>query len=420
MQQLNRAMIKSGVYLNQITDDRFKKQRITAAIIQPITRGDITTTALLPYLMERSSAECPSPVALQRRLSMLYGASYSCSCGKSLGRRYLSFSFEGLRKKFIPDRTAEKEYCDFILSCIFKPDFENGLFKAEATEIEKEKHRQLIASQYNDKRFFCLKSAVSSFYSGDFRGLDNAGFAEDLEGIGPAALTECYNRYIGDGEIEIFAVNTGDILPLLEAVPDRSVHDFSRPPAIPYCDEVRQIYIDDSVNQDNITMLFTGGRLLDRRERAALRIASAALGGTDTSRLFMNVREKQSLCYFCSSSPDLMNSSLAIVTGVAHSDADRAKQAILQEFSGLCGGITKRELAQTKLALKNAYLSVGESVGTVCNWYMGQIISGIEPFTPEDELELMNSITADEVVSVLNLFKLHTVCQLGKAKHDNK
>lgn len=418
MQQLKRTMINNGVYLNEITDERFKKQRITAALILPVTREDITSSALLPYLLERSTADCPTPVALQRRLSMLYGASYSCNCGKSSGKRYLSFSLEGLREKYIPDASVEKEYCDFLLSGIFKPDFDGGKFKADATEIEKEKHRQLIISQYNDKRFYCIKNAAMAFYKDDYRGLDSAGLVEDLPLIGPAELAECYNKFINLGRIEIFAVNSKGIERYLSDLSGREPLQSPALPAVGYTDHVQNVFIPDRVKQDNLAMMFTGGRLLDRRERAAMRLASAALGGTDTSRLFMNVREKKSLCYYCSSTPDLLNSTLAIMTGVAHKNVEEAKAAIIHEFSELSKGITKKELSETKLALKNAFLSVGESVGTVCNWYLGEIISGIDPFTPEEELELMNSIAADEVVSVLNLFKLHTVCQLGKADHE--
>lgn len=414
MPNLERTELSPGVYLNRLTDERFKKQRINILLTIPVSRQTITKTALLPYLLERSTAECPDPAALQRRLMALYGASYSCNSGKMLGKGYVSASLEGPRGLFLPDGEIEKKYTGFISSCLFNPDMPDGSFRADCVEIEKKKLGELIASQYNDKRYFCHKTALAAFYGSDPRGLDSYGYAEDLPEIFAANLSQHYHTFTKTGAVEIFSVNAGDIGGLGGGIEPREVPEQSPLPAIGYIDTPKLVEIADSVAQSTLSMIFTGGRTLNRRERAALRVACALFGGAPTSRLFMNVREKQSLCYYCSAAPDLMNSTISVTTGVAHENAVLVRESVLRELDSLCRGITKKELIQTKLLLKNMFLELDENVTALCGWYTSAILCGLPPYTPAQELELLQSITADEVIEIMSMFKLHTVCRVGK------
>lgn len=414
MPELKCREIKPGVFLNELEDERFKKQRLSCSFLIPLSKENITESALLPFLLERSAAGCCEPALLQRKLMKLYGASYSWNAQKAAYARQLLCTFEGVRGSFLPDPDIENEYYDFLISSILSPDAPDGSFRQDATAIEADKLRQQIDCEKNDKRFYSLNLAFSDFFLGDPRGLNNSGYINDLDSASPASLGALYYQFLNRGRTEIFAVNCSGIAQKLEPLPARTPKPIPPTHAVPYRDKPSRVFAPDDVAQDSVTLLFTGARELTRRERACLRIGSALYGGTATSRLFMNVREKQGLCYYCQSSPDLTGCALCVSTGVAHENAALAEESVLRELDSLCASIGKKELSETKLALRNAFLGIDDSVGALTSWYSGEIIAGLTPYSPIEEMQLSDSITDEEVRHVMSLFRLSTVSRVGR------
>ena len=410
-----RTRLADGVFLTELKDSRFKRQRITAVLLLPERRDETAMSALLPYLTERSTAQCRTPAALQRRLMRLYGASYSCTSDKSVGRRYITFTLDGPRGRFLPDPAADREYLGFLLSAMLQPDMPGGCFGSEAVAIEKQKLGEAIAASSNDKRVYCTRRGLAAFYGeGDPRGFDPLGSADELPAIDAARLSAHFRHFLADAHIELFALNTEIPDGFAAGLPPRTEVSFPELPAVAPCGAVGRVAIEDDVTQEVETLLFTAGRRLNERERAAFRLGAALLGGIPTSRLFTNVREKQSLCYYCSCSPDVLNAARGVTTGVSHESAEKAERSVLHELEKLTDSISDRELNETLLLMHNAHLEVGENAGRLCGWYLDRQIVGLPARTPAEELELLQSITKQEIRDVMRLFTPHTVCRLGR------
>ena len=109
-----------------------------------------------------------------------------------------------------------------------------------------------------------------------------------------------------------------------------------------------------------------------RGERVLFQLMNAVLGGTASSKLFQNVREKESLCYYCSSGFSWSSCSLTIDSGVDTVNMDRTEEAIFQQIEAMQRGeVTEEELLYAKLALKNSMGSLQDSLHSVENWYLG-------------------------------------------------
>ena len=166
--------------------------------------------------------------------------------------------------------------------------------------------------------------------------------------------------------------------------------------------------------QGKLCMLFTGGGIVGEPELSAMRVAVALLGGTATSRLFQNVREKLSLCYYCSAGYTASTGMLCIDSGVEHANADAAKEAILREFAALKEGpVTEQELQETKRALKNALCCVNDNLGSMENWWFGERMRGSEA-PPEQVIREIEAVTEQDVKDALGRFTLSVTYRITK------
>ena len=140
----------------------------------------------------------------------------------------------------------------------------------------------------------------------------------------------------------------------------------------------------------------------------AMRVAVSILGGTPMSKLFVNVREKESLCYYCSARYDVYKGTMLIDCGVEPENTERAKQAILEQVSLLqAGSFTEQEMEYAVLSLRNAYQSVYESDVTVESFFLNQILCGTYS-TPEEQETLISAVTREDVIKAAQKLTLQT------------
>ena len=148
---------------------------------------------------------------------------------------------------------------------------------------------------------------------------------------------------------------------------------------------------------------------------AAVRLAMALYGGSVTSRLFLNVRERDHLCYYCSSSFQSFTGSMAVNSGVEHADAARAEQAILKELADLCSGpITDEELEDCRRGLLSGMQGVEDTLGGIETWYYMEVLRGGPVQTPDDARRALLAVTREDVRDILKQFTLSVSCLLTR------
>lgn len=265
----------------------------------------------------------------------------------------LCVSITGIKDQFaLEGEKLTQEYAALALGTAFHPYFVGSTFDPEAVGIEKQMLRKALEDEVNDKRLYCQRQANREFFGDSPAGVRQEGYLEEVDGLTPEALTEAYYEMLRTANIELIVLGCDEasttavkdaLLMELSAI-DRAPLPRAENIAMPRREPVRKVEHFDTT-QAKLCMLFTLGRPMQPEQLAAVRLAMALYGGSVTSRLFLNVRERDHLCYYCSSSFQSFTGSMAVNSGVEHADAARAEQAVLKELADLCDGPYHRRRA---------------------------------------------------------------------------
>ena len=412
--RLTREEIAPGVFYSYI-DGNYRRNKLLISLRTPMNRDTVTATALIPYLLDRGTASVPDKTKLKRKLDMLYGADLQTYSSSQDGLRMVNAYIAGADETLLgAGRSLSEKRMKLLYEALYDPYLMNDAFPAKHIDTEKEVLRERILSEIDDKRLFCLRSALKLFYGDDIRGIPNTGYIEDLEKLGHDEFRSIWRDYLENSTVEILNVSGNgeslkrkfaEMYSWKKAAPFRK-EDFG-PIVIP---EVRRETKRVDAEQDKIIMIYTAGRTFSEREKAALRVFSAVFGGITTSRLFLNVRERDHLCYYCSSSPFVASASLLIDSGVARKNHKKIEEAVAEELDLLISeGIGDEEFMFSKLALTNAYKSIRDSADSISSWYLGTILRKGYVSEPEEDLALMESIKKEDVLEIASSMKLAVV-----------
>ena len=409
---MKRENLAPGVFLNTLDAQKFNRCRITIRFQYPACRETATASAVLPLVLERCCADYPDMTLLSRRLAKLYGADLSVDNSTNGANRVLTVSVTGIKDEFAlegEDLTAE--YADLVFGVAFRPYLVNGLFDEEAVAIERGKLRQQLQAEVNDKRLYCVRQARRRFFGDSLAGVERDGYLEEVDGVTPQLLTQVYEEMLCKASIEVTAIGAKDetVRRLLLAALEGRKREWQAPlPGLfmPRQQPDHQVETMDMV-QAKLCLLFTAGRCTGAQEIAASRLAMALYGGSVTSRLFLNVREKQSLCYYCSSSYTSVTGCRMVDSGVEPANAQKAEAAILKELAQLCDGpITDEEMEDCRRGLLSSLESVEDSLSGLEGWYFAEIARGGPVSTPAQARAALEQVTKEQVRQVLRQFTL--------------
>lgn len=405
---MERKQLAPGVYLTALDAQKFNRCRITVHLRFPAKREYATNTALLPLVLERGYAACPDMTALSRRLAALYGADLGVDLGVAGIDRVLTADICGIKDEFaLKGENLTAEYCGIVLGTIFDPYLVDDAFDPEAVRIEKETMTRRLQAEYNNKRLYCVRQARRKFFGDSPAGTELGGYLADLPAVTPQTLKAEYDRILQSAVIDVMVqgADADSVAALVQerlAGIRRTPCAYAAPVAMPRAETQRYSEEIPGLTQAKLCMLFTTGDAAVQPTIHQLRMAMGLFGGTSTSRLFRNVREKQSLCYYCASTAVRSTGVMMVDSGVEPGGEERAEQAILKEWEALKNGpITAGELEDTRRALLSGMESLGDSLAALESWYYGQIARG-EPLTdPETARAAVRAVTAEEVRAIL-------------------
>lgn len=414
--RFKRERICDGVHFSSVTDSKFKHNRITANLVLPLDRESVTDNALVPFILRKGCKSCPDFTQLNQKLCELYGAALSCDVSKFGGYQVLDLSIYGIDDRFTLGGEGMIEPCARLLTDILlDPKLVGGLFDAQDVALEKQQIVDTIESQINDKRLYAMSRCRTIMCEGESVAIEKYGYIEDANRITPESATQAYQKIIETAQIELVFVGCGnaqtarkifsETFSCVSRAPIQAQRTLLRSSA----EKVTEVTDLLDVAQSKLVMGFRTGEINDRRAFGAMRMMVALFGGTPNSRLFVYVREKLSLCYYCAARFDRLTGLMFVDSGVEKQNKQRAHDEILNQLRVIqTGGFTDEEITATRLLLQNALSSVGDSLGAIEEWYMTQIMAGSD-HSPEDESVLLNEITREDIIAAAKQVTLDTV-----------
>ena len=416
---MERKTISNNVNLTFLPNEKFKRNRISISFIMPNEKAKATMYAVLPTLMERGYQDYPDMCMFSKKLSSMYGAEFSAITAVVGQNRILRFTVMGIKNQYcLNGEDLLSEMTDVLLDVIFRPCVEDGGFIKGWMEVEKVKLREEIEGEINDKRGYCVKMAQRKFFKDDINGVERLGYIEDVDGINAADLYNCYKEMLENSIVEIFVTAQQDeaiTAKFAAAFADRKENNNHILP-IKVMDKTEAETYSESMNivQGKVCLYYTSDRKLTEDERYHMLVASSIYGGTASSRLFKNVREKQSLCYYCAAAYNGFTGSMRVDSGVEHQNCDKVVEAVQKELSDLISGeITEKEISETKLVLLNSLDAVHDGLHGLEAWYLNEAIRGTWT-APEQVKEKVQAVTAQNIRDVLSLLHLNVVYKLTK------
>lgn len=414
--QFLRETLCDGVYFGSVTDPKFKHNRITASLVTALDKAAVTENAIVPFLLRKGCGSCPDFTGLNQRLCELYGASLSCDVSKFGGYQVLDLSIYGVDDRFTLGEDHITEACARLLTDILlDPKLVDGKFDAADVALEKQQIIDTIESQINDKRAYAVRRCKEIMCEGEALAIDKYGSIEDAQKVTPELATEAYRRLVKTAQVEITFVGCGDpasakkifadAFKKVERVPESCEIGKTAPKA----ERVREITDEMDVSQSKLVLGLRTGEIKDRRAFGAMRMMTALFGGTPNSRLFVYVREKLSLCYYCAARYDRLTGLMMVDSGVEKANKAKAYDEILRQLDVMKRGeFTDEEVTATRLLLQTSLNSVGDSLGAIDEWYMAQTLSGMSA-SPEEESRLMDEVTREDIIKAAQQVTLDTV-----------
>ncbi len=417
MSDLIRKDICEGVAFNSIVDTRFKKSRISATLVAPLNKKTAAANALLSYVLTRSCRKYPDFTALSRKLDELYGAALYPSVRRQGDLQLISFSAAGLDDRYsLNGESVSSELADLLCSIIFDPALTDGKFNTEDLEQERRQLIDAIDADFNDKRIYAINRCIECMCRNEPFSIGRFGSREDVSKLTQDDVYYAWQQLLENSRTELAMLGSADP----QNAYDRFKTYFENKPRrmtastviIDKPEEVKHITETEEISQSKLVMGFRTACPDTKEKYVTSSLMSAILGGTPTSKLFVNVREKQSLCYYCASSVDNAKGIMLIDSGVETKNIEKTEDAVLEQIRLLKNGcITDEELSAAKLALKNAYISSLDSLAALQSFYINGILCNL-PMAPLEAASIVENITKEQVTELAKQIQPDTVFSL--------
>ncbi|MGN0669559.1 MAG: M16 family metallopeptidase [Oscillospiraceae bacterium] len=406
------------MFFSRITDRRFKTNRISVSLFTDFEALPRADCALAAYALSECCALYPDYSKLSAALLDLYDASISTATTSRWGMRCTEIIGSALDDRYaLSGEKLERELAQLMCECLFRPKAENGAFDEKVTEIMRAELIDAIDSVINDKSRYAAFRAAKTAFVGEPDELAPSGTHEEAEKVTAQSAFAAYREILETARVEIFAAGCSDFAET-EEIFAREFSAINRRCAItelgcqPSVLKKEPAYVEDEfdMQQAILRMYFKAPELADFEANFLL---ARILGGMTTSRFFTNIREKQSLCYYCSSFIDRSKRTLTCYAGIEPKNKKRTEGAILKELRDICeNGVTEEEILQAKLELKNQYRTIYDSASALALWYLTQL--PYEKFlTPEEFSESLELVTAERIRDAARMYSLDTVYTLS-------
>lgn len=406
--------ILPGITLRVFPDDRFKQNCLSLQFIRPMKAEEAALNALLPAVLLRGCESAPDLRDITLRLDDLYGASVG-----ALVRRVGDYQTTGMSCGFISDRFALDgdrvlaPMLDFLRQLLLEPVLENGVFRADYVEGEKKNLISTIQAQKNDKRAYCLTQMLRKMCASDSYGIPRLGDVAAVKAITPESLYRHYRKVLSESAVNICYVGQADSsLPALLQDIFRDIPRNYRklPEQTHFCSAGGGEYSENlDIAQAKLCMGFSTDIDLRRGDLAAMQVCNTVFGGGMTSKLFMNVREKQSLCYDIGSA---FHGSKGIMTVSAGIDCDKletVRAQVQNQLDAVCrGDISDEELSAAKQALISGLRGTHDAPGSIESYYASAALSGLA-MTPAQYIEAIDRVDKAAVAAAARTLTPDTV-----------
>ena len=416
--QYKEKEIKKGIEFHKLNTNKFKTNLVAIFLTTKLTRENVTKNALISTILRRGSKNMPSQEEISKQMEEMYGASFDCGLDKIGDNQVLKFYMETINDDFIPQQKENmlKTTLEKILEIVFNPYIENGEFKKEYVEQEKNTIKQRIEGKIDNKARYALNRCIEEMYKDEPYGLYKFGYVEDLDAINGKNLYEYYQELIKNCKIDILVSGI---------LPDDIEEIIRENENIKNLQEREPKYVmpkltTKNAEKENVvteSMDVTQGKLVlgldikleNEKQKYDALLYNSILGGTANSKMFQNVREKAHLAYVASSSYIRQKSNIFINCGIEISNYEKALEIVKKQIDDMKkGDFTEEDIENAKKGIISTIDLIDDEQDTGITYYFGQELSN-NKISPEEYKEIVQKVQKDDIVKIANSVSINTI-----------
>ncbi|MCV4232087.1 insulinase family protein [Virgibacillus sp. LDC1] len=414
-----------GIRIHVLPTNRFKTFAISLYAGSPLAEETVTSTALTPFVLRRGTVSYPETRAFREQLEQLYGAGFGFDVYKRGDYQIVHFRMDTINDSFVksPESLLRSSFA-FLGEAFTQPVLENGAFRKSYVQTERDTVRKKLESIVNDKIRYAAERCIEVMCKNEPYRLHPLGERKDLDGITPEGLYESYQNWLNESVLDLYVVGDTSLDEVKKLVEEHfklnrtGSKDYVPSSTRTAANETQTVVEKLDINQGKLNMGLRSTITYGDDEYAAALLYNGILGGYPHSKLFVNVREKESLAYYASSRYDGHKGIATIQSGIEVQNFEKAVQIIRQQLEDMAKGtITDIEMTQTKAMIRNVIKEMQDSAFEMIAYDFNRTLSGRER-TPDELLQQVEGITVADVKQAAAAFSLDTIYFLKGQKEE--
>lgn len=385
----------------------------------------MTSTALTPFVLRRGTVSYPETRAFREQLEQLYGAGFGFDVYKRGDYQIVHFRMDTINDSFVksPESLLRSSFA-FLGEAFTQPVLENGAFRKSYVQTERDTVRKKLESIVNDKIRYAAERCIEVMCKNEPYRLHPLGERKDLDGITPEGLYESYQKWLQESVLDLYVVGDTSLDEVKTLVEEHfklnrtESRDYVPSITRTAANETQTVVEKLDINQGKLNMGLRSTITYGDDEYAAALLYNGILGGYPHSKLFVNVREKESLAYYASSRYDGHKGIATIQSGIEVQNFEKAVDIIRQQLDDMAkGAISDIEMTQTKAMIRNVIKEMQDSAFEMIAYDFNRTLSGRER-TPDELLKQVEGIAVDDVKQAASAFSLDTIYFLKGQKEE--
>ena len=386
--------------MNIIDTHGFKTNLYAIFITTPLSKENVTINSLVPAVLRRGTKNYPNQLEINKKLEEMYGASFNCGVDKMGDYQVLKFYMEVLSNKFLPEK---QNAVSFLKDIVFNPLLENDAFKKEYVEQEKENIKKVIESRQDNKALYASDRCIEEMFEGEVYSLYKYGNTEDLEKINEKNLYENYKRLLKEARIDCFSC--GEEVEKIELPFENNKQNEIKNEIEEHTVKNKEIKEKLDVSQGKLII----GLKTPKQPKSVISLYNTVLGGGANSKLFQNVREKESLAYTAGSIYVRRKNTIFIKTGIETSNYEKALKVIKNQLEDMKNGkITDDEFNSAKQLIVSSLKLIPESQEDLIAYYFDQKLYN-ENLTIDEYISNIEKVSKEDVINISKDIELDTI-----------
>ncbi len=411
----------SNIY--KINNKKFKSIYFSVNFTMPVNKKQISENSLLSAILGKSCDKYKTQKEMQKYLYSLYGANFDVGIERFGDLYNIEFRCECINKEFLPGKEdVVNEVLEFLYNIIYKPDIKNNTFNKEIIQREKEFVLNKIREVKDDKLRYGVRKMEELMCKNEPFSIYVYGDEEDILKITEEDLYKRYKEVINNSAITVIVSGNlsgyDDIETRINNIfGNKLTSNLDYKELI--CDKKEKHQKEEIIESQETTqsVLTYGLRInnVNSNDFYKLSVYNALLGGTPSSKLFQNFREKESLAYTVRSRYYRFKDIIIIYAGIQKENYEKAKKVLENEINLIKEGkVTDEEFNASKQSIISNLKEWNDSKIALSKMFISNMFATkSNTLELEDMINNMNKVTKQDVIDIANNIAIEKIFFLG-------